>query len=63
MTAKNRTRLLKPAIGLKRLDRGDEGKHNKKIKCHTNPSDVDSTTYKISMAYFRDGTLKEWLLL
>ena len=30
MTAKNGTRLLKPVIDFKRLDRGDEGKHNKK---------------------------------
>ena len=28
-TAKNGLRLLKPAIGLKNLDRGDEGKHKK----------------------------------
>ena len=51
MTAKNRTRLLKPAIGLKRPDRGDEGKHDEKIKCLTNPNNTDSTTYKIPMAY------------
>ena len=31
MTAKNGTRLLKPAIGLKRPDRGDKGKHDKKL--------------------------------
>ena len=30
MTVKNGTRLLKPAIGLKRPDRGDKGKHDKK---------------------------------
>ena len=34
----------------------------KKIKCHTNPIETDSTTYEISMAYFRDGTPKEWLV-
>ena len=62
MTAKNGTRLLKPAIGLKRLDKGDKGKHNKKIKCCTNPSESESTTYEIPMANFRDGTPKEWLL-
>ena len=62
MTAKNGTRLLKPAIGLKRPDKGDEGKHDKKIKCCTNPGEADSTTYKIPMAYFRDRTSKEWLL-
>ena len=27
-----------------------------------NPQDTDSTTYKIPMSYFRDGTPKEWLL-
>ena len=62
MTAKNGTRLLKPAIGLKRSDRGDKGKHDKKIKCCTNPNDADSTTYEIPMAYFRDETPEEWLL-
>ena len=62
MTAKNRTRLLKPAIGVKRPDRGDEGKHDKNIKCRTNPGKADSTTYDILMAYFRDGTPEEWLL-
>ena len=31
MTAKNGTRLLKPAIVLKRPDRRDEGNHDKKI--------------------------------
>ena len=51
MTAKNGTRLLKPVIGLKRPDRGDEGKHDEKIKCLTNPNNTDSTTYKIPMAY------------
>ena len=61
-TAKNGTRLLKPAIGLRRLKKTYEGKHNEKIKCHTNPGDADSTTYKIPMGYFRDGTPKEWLL-
>ena len=60
-TSKNGTRLLKPAIGLKRQKK-DEGKHNEKIKCCTNPSNSDSTTYKIHIAYFRDRTPKEWLL-
>ena len=55
-SAKNGTRLLKPAIGLKRPEKMDEGKHNKKIKRCTNPSDADSTTYKIPMAYFRNRT-------
>ena len=61
-TVKNGTRLLKPAIGLKRPEKADEGKHNKKIKCRTNPGDADSTTCKIPMAYFREGTPEEWLL-
>ena len=55
MTAKNGTRLLKPAIGLKRPARGDEGKHDKKIKRRTNTGEADRTTYEIPMAYFRDG--------
>ena len=62
MIAKNGTRLLKPAIGLKSPDRGDEGKHDKRIKCRTNIGDADTTTYKIPMAYFRNRTPKEWLL-
>ena len=62
MNAKNGIRLLKPAIGLKRPDRGDKGKYDEKNKCHTNPGDADSTTYEIPMAYFRDRTPKEWLL-
>ena len=33
MTAKNGTRLLKPAIVLKRPDRREEGNHDKHIKC------------------------------
>ena len=49
-TAKNRTRLLNPAVGLKQPEKGDEGKHDKQIKCCTNPGDVDSTTYEIPMA-------------
>ena len=61
--ARNGIRLLKPAIGLKRPEIKDEGKSaNKKIKCRTNPMDADSTTYKIPMSYFRDGTPEEWLL-
>ena len=40
----------------------DEGKHNNKIKCRTKPGDADSTSYKIPMAYFRDGTPEEWIL-
>ena len=59
MTTKNGTRLLKPAIGFKRLEKGDEGKHDEKIKFHTNPNDADSTTYEIPMAYFRDRTPEE----
>ena len=62
VTAKNGTRLLKPAIGLKQPEKGDEGKHVKKVKCRTNPNDADSTTYEIPMAYFRDRTPKKWLL-
>ena len=31
VTAKNSTRLLKAAIGLKRPEKGDEGKHDKKL--------------------------------
>ena len=61
-TTKNGTRLLKPDIGLKRPEKKDEGKHDKKIKCHTNPGDADSNTYEITMAYFKDGTPEEWLL-
>ena len=62
VTAKNRTRLLKPAIGLKRPEKGDKGKHDEKNKCRTNPGDADSTSYKIPMAYFRAVNPKEWLL-
>ena len=61
-TAKNKTRLLKLAIGLKQPEKGDEGKFDEKIKCRTNLGDADSTTYKNSMAYFRAGAPKEWLL-
>ena len=61
-TTKNRTRLLKLAIGLKRPEKVNEGKHNKKIKCRTNPGDTDNTTYKISMDYFRDGNPVERIL-
>ena len=58
--AKNGTRLLKPAIGLKRPDKSKEGKQaDKKIKCRTNPVNADSTTYKIPMLYFRDRTPEE----
>ena len=59
VTAKNGTRLLKLTIGLKRPEKGDEGKHDKQIKCRTNPNNADSTTYEISMAYFRARTPKE----
>ena len=59
---KNGTRLLKLTIGLKRPEKGDEGKHEEKTKCCTNPGDVDSNTYKITMAYFRARTPKEWIL-
>ena len=62
VTEKRSTRLLKPAIGLKRPEKGDEGKHGEKIKCRTNPNDADSTTYEIPMAYFRERTPKEWLI-
>ena len=63
ITARNGTRLLKPAIGLRRPEQKDEGKNaNEKIKCRTNPTDANSTTYKIPMSYFRDGTPEEWLL-
>ena len=33
----------------------------KKIKCRTNLSESDSTTYEIPMAYFRDLIAKKWL--
>ena len=62
-TAKNGTRLLKPAIGLRRPEQKDEGKNaDEKIKCRTNPTDANSTTYEIPMSYFRDRTPEEWLL-
>ena len=61
-TAKNGTRLLKPAISLRRPEKKDEGKHDEKIKCRTNPGEADSTTYEIPVAYFKDGSPEEWLL-
>ena len=61
-TAKNSTRLLKPAINLRRPEKGDKGKHDEKINCRTIPGEFASTTYKIPMAYFRDGTPKTWPL-
>ena len=33
-----------------------------KIKCRTNPSDPDSTTYEVPLEYFATGTPEEWLL-
>ncbi len=33
-----------------------------KIKCRTNPSDPDSTTYEVPLEYFSTGTPEEWLL-
>ena len=36
-TAKNRTRLLKPSIGLKRPEKRDKGKHDKKLKVVLTP--------------------------
>ena len=60
---RNGTRLLKLAIGLKRPEKQGKNKNaNEKIKCQTNPQDTNSTTYKIPMSYFRDGTPEEWLL-
>ena len=58
VNVKKGTRLIKLTIGLKRPEKGDEGKHDKKIKCRTNPNVADSTTYKIPMAYFRAGIPK-----
>ena len=56
-TTKNGTCLVMPAIGLERpQDSADAGKFDKKIKCQTNPTNASSTTYKIGMAYFKDGT-------
>ena len=58
-TSRNGTRLVTPAIGLARPDKYSEaGKFDEKIKCCTNPSDASSTTYKIRMACFKEGTLK-----
>ena len=37
-------------------------KFDKKIKCGTNPSDASSTTYKICMTYFKEGTPEKWLM-
>ena len=39
----------------------DAGKFDKKNKCHNNPTNVSSTTYKIGMTYFKDGIPKEWI--
>ena len=62
-TTKNSTRLMIPVIGLERPeDSANAGKFDGKIKCRTNPTDASSTTYKIGMAYFKDGTPEEWLL-
>ena len=62
-TTRNGTRLMMPAIGLERLeDLTNAGKLDEKIKCRTNPTNASSTTYKIGMSYFKDGTPEEWLL-
>ena len=58
-TTRNGTCLVIPVIGLQRVGKySDAGKFNKKIKCRTNPIYAFSTTYKIGMAYFKDGTPK-----
>ena len=62
MTAKTEQGCWNQPLVFKRPERGDEGKHDKKIKCRTNPNNADSTTYKIPMAYFRDRTPEEWFL-
>ena len=62
-TTRHGTRLLKPVIGLPRPEDLEENKSpDEKIKCRTNPTDADSTTYEIPMSYFRNGTPEEWLL-
>ena len=62
-TTRNSTRLVTPAIGLERSEKySNAGKFNKKIKCRTNPSNASSTTYKIGMVCFMDGTPEEWCL-
>ena len=62
-TTKNGTCRVMPAIGLERSeDLTDAGKFDKKIKCQTNPTNASSTTYKMGMAYFKEGTPEEWFL-
>ena len=60
-TTKNGIKLIKPPIGLER-PKQESGKYSEKIKCRTNPEDASSTTYKIPMEYFKEGTPEEWLI-
>ena len=54
-TTRNDIMLINPPIGLKR-PKEEAGKYAEKIKCRTNPEDATSTTYNISMVYFKEGT-------
>ena len=57
-------RLVTPPIGLSRpKEKNKDGIYKfEKIKCSTNPSDANSTTYEVPLEYFKEGTPKEWLL-
>ena len=60
-TTRNGIKLIKPPIGLER-PKQESGKYSEKIKCRTNPTDANSTTYEIPMEYFKEGTPEEWLI-
>ena len=51
-------RIVTPPIGLARpAEKIKDGNYEfEKIKCRTNPSDPDSTTYKVPLEYFAKGT-------
>ena len=57
-------RLVPPPIGLFRpAEKIKDGNYKfEKIKCRTNPGDANSTTYKVALEYFKEGTPEEWLL-
>ena len=58
-------RLVTPPIGLSRPNKKNykDGNYDyEKIKCRTNPGDANSTTYKVPLEYFKEGTPEEWLL-
>ena len=58
----NRSSTIEPLISLDRPESGRLDKHQYQVfRCRSDPKDKTSTTYEVTVEYFKAGSPEEWI--